>query len=381
MMKDLKSVRDEIDDIDRNLASLIRRRLELADDVAATKAAGGKSVTDPAREREILTRLSQQVGEEFARGVRTVYATLFGVSKARQRVRLEMARPIMERLAAAAKEDAFPAMASVACAGIEGSYAQQAACRIFEVPSVFYFTGFEKVFEAVEKGMCDYGVLPVENSSAGSVTAVYDLMQRHRFYIVKGVKLKINHALLANPGADLSSVREVISHPQALAQCAEFLKAHPTIKAVPESNTATAATELAASKRTDAAVLASRACAELYGLKVLSDAVSDSAYNYTRFICISRSFAIYPSANKFALMLSLPHRPGVLNEVISKFSAIGVNLTKIESRPVLGSAFEFSFVFEFESSPANSEVKALVAELSADPEIDRFTFLGAYEEI
>ena len=149
---------------------------------------------------------------------------------------------------------------------------------------------------------------------------------------------------------------------------------------MPLGNTATAAQELAKSGRTDAAVIASRACAELYGLEVLSDGIADSTYNYTRFICIARDLEIHSNANKFALMMSLPHRPGSLSDTIAKFSAIGVNLTKIESRPVLGSAFEFRFVFEFEAAPANPDVRALLAELSVDPEIEHFTFLGAYEE-
>lgn len=379
-MKDLNEIRTEIDAIDQELTRLVERRLKLADEVAAAKCATGKVVSDPARERAILAQVTNLVGPDFARGVRTVYSALFGVSKARQRVRMGRTQPFLEELAKAASAPAFPEQAIIACPGSEGAYTQQAASRMFEVPTILYFNGFENVFEAVEKGVCAYGVLPVENTSAGSVTAVYDLMQRHRFHIVRGVKLKIEHVLLANPGAALGGIREISSHPQALAQCARFLQSHPEIQAVPLGNTATAAQELAKSGRTDAAVIASRACAELYGLEVLSDGIADSTYNYTRFICIARDLEVHPNANKFALMMSLPHRPGSLSDTIAKFSAIGVNLTKIESRPVLGSAFEFRFVFEFEASPANPDVRALLAELSADPEIEHFTFLGAYEE-
>jgi len=381
-MKELKQIREEIDAIDSQLAKLIESRLRLADDVAAAKQIGGRVVNDPTREREILTRVSGLVDRDVARGVRTVYSTLFGVSKARQRVRMDAAHSFADLLAAAEKTPSaeFPALATVACSGAEGSYAQQAASRMFEVPTMLYFNGFENVFAAVEQGLCAYGVLPVENSSAGSVAAVYDLMQSHRFHIVRGIKLKVEHVLLANRGAKLECVREIASHTQALAQCSQFLRRHPSVRARPEANTATAARELAVSGRLDAAVIASRACAELYGLAVLAEGISDSTYNYTRFICIARQLEIYPDANKFALMLSLPHRPGALSEVIAKFSAIGVNLTKLESRPVLGSDFEFRFVFEFEASATNPDVRALLAELSSDPEIEHFTFLGAYEE-
>ena len=304
-MTELKDIRVEIDALDDELAALVARRLKLTDAVAAAKGVSGRPVNDPVREREILTRLSRQVGEDAARGVRTVYAAIFGVSKARQRVRLGAASPFLAGLdeARARAGAALPDMAFVACSGAEGSCTQQAVSRMFAVPTILYFTGFENVFEAVEKGVCAYGVLPVENSSAGSVSAVYDLMQRHRFHIV-------------------------------------------------------------------------RSC----GLKALEENVADSAYNYTRFICIARDLAIFPNANRVAFMLGLPHRPGALNEVIARFAAVGVNLTKLESRPELGPAFEFRFVFEFEASPANPDVRALLAELSCDPDVERFTFLGAYEE-
>jgi len=379
-MKDLNAIRVEIDAVDDQLADLLVKRLRLAADVAATKAAAGRAVTDPARERAILTRLSDRVGGDVARDVRAVYSTLFGVSKARQRAYGGAESPLLRATAAARKPHAFPDRAVVACCGAEGSYAQQAASRLVEVPTIFYFDTFENVFEAVEKGMCAYGVLPVENSSVGSVTAVYDLMQWHRFHIVRGIKMKVEHVLLANLGATPDTVREVSSHPQALAQCTKFLKEHPEARAVPCANTATAARDLAASGRTDAAVIASRACAELYGLQVLSVGIADASYNYTRFICIARGLEVYPQADKIALMLSLPHRPGALSDVISKFATIGVNLTKLESRPVPGADFEFRFVFEFEASLENPDVRYLLAELAADPEIGCFTFLGAYEE-
>jgi len=378
-MKELKDLRAEIDAIDGELAPLIARRLQIADDVAAAKSRSGKVVTDPTRERAILTAVSEKVGPAFGRGVRTVYATLFGISKARQRVRMDRGSPL-ESLLTKAEAATLPDLAFVACAGTEGSYAQEAVSRMFEVPTILYFNGFEKVFEAVESGVCPYGVLPVENSAAGSVIPVYDLMQKHRFHIVRALKLKIRHMLLANPGASLETITEIASHPHALAQCAAFLKAHPNIRAVPEVNTAVSAKELAASGRTDRAVIASRACAELYGLTVLDEAVADTTANYTRFFCIAREPVVQSKANKISLMLSLPHRPGSLSEVISKFSAIGVNLTKLESRPDLGSPFEFRFIFEFEASAVHPDVRALLSELSSDPEIEHFTFLGAYEE-
>lgn len=380
-MKNLDGIRAEIDAIDGELARLIRRRLEIAGDVAEAKRAAGTPVNDPARERAILSKVTEAVGPGCADAARLLFTTLFSVSKARQRAILNGESPVAAAIRkAVAETGAFPSRAVVACPGAEGSYAQQAVSRLFSLPTILYFNGFEKVFEAVEKGLCPYGILPIENSAAGSVAAVYDLMVKHRFHIARAVKVKVDHVLLANPGATCEELREIESHPHALAQCSAFLKAHPDVTAVPGSNTALAAEALAKSGRTDRAVIASRACAELYGLRILAEGIADAAFNYTRFICISRNLEVYPDANKFSFMMSLPHRPGALNGIISKFAAIDVNLTKLESRPIPGMDFEFRFTFDFEASPGNPAALGLLSELSQDPEIERFTFLGAYAE-
>ncbi len=383
-METLASLRQDIDRLDDEIVERLLKRLRDADGIARAKESECRPFFDPTREREVLSRVTEKAGDAATGAdLRRIYATLLSVSKARQRAGLSRTAPILEEIAKAEAKgrEPFPDLALVACSGGEGSYAQKAASRLFAVPKVLYFNGFEKVFEAVEKGLCAYGILPVENSSAGSVTAVYDLMQRHKFHIVRSIRLKVNHVLLGLPSARLEDVREISSHPHALAQCSAYLKAHPAVHARPASNTAVAARELAASGRTDCAVIASRDCAELYGLKVLADQVMDSSFNYTRFICIAREMALYPRTNKYALMLSLPHQSGSLGEVLSRFSVRGINLTKLESRPVLGSAFEFRFVFEFEATPDAATVKGLLAELATDPDIEEFVFLGGYEEM
>lgn len=380
-MSGLDGIRDEIDKIDDQLVELFRRRMEIVGKVADAKRGSGASVTDPARERAVLARVVERVGPECADGARLLFSTLFGLSKARQRAIIRGESPLVSDIRRVASASAqFPSRAVVACPGTEGSYAQQAASRLFQIPTILYFSGFESIFEAVEKGLCPYGILPVENSAAGSVAQVYDLMLKHRFHIARAVRVKVDHVLLGVPGAKLDGICEIASHPHALAQCNAFLRAHPKVKAVPGSNTAVAAKELAASGRTDRAVIASRACAELYGLDVLAEGIADAAFNYTRFICISRSLEISPDASKIGIMLSLPHRPGSLNEIISKFAAIGVNLTKLESRPLPGMDFEFRFTFEFEAAPNDPAVLGLLSELSLDPEVEHFTFLGAYAE-
>ena len=380
-MNDMSNARAEIDSIDDSIAGLFMRRMELMGDIVAAKRAKGASVTDPARERAILTRVAEKCGPDLENGARLLFSTIFGISRARQRLIAGGKGAVVEAIEkACAESKTFPTRAVVACPGTEGSYAQQSVSRMFSLPTILYFTSFGKVFEAVENGLCPYGVLPIENSAAGSVAAVYDLMQKHRFHIVKSLRLKVDHVLLAPKGVSLVDVREVRSHPHALAQCGGFLSAHPQMRAVPGGNTAAEAKALAESGRRDAAAIASRACAELYGLDVVAEGIADAAFNYTRFICISKNLEIYPDANKFSIMMSLPHRPGALNSVIAKFASINVNLTKLESRPVPGMDFEFRFIFDFEASATDPAVLALVSELSSDPEIEHFTFLGAYGE-
>ncbi|MBR3221259.1 MAG: chorismate mutase [Kiritimatiellae bacterium] len=382
-MKNLEEARKEIDDIDGRLVPLLKRRLEIAGDVLRAKIEKGLPILDPAREREVMARVAEEIGSGMEDEARLVFTTLFAISRARQRSalpdRCALGTEIADAVAAAGGK-AFPSRATVACPGTEGSYSQQALCAMVKFPSILYFKGFEDVFMAVEKGMCDYGVLPIENSKAGSVTAVYDLMARHSFRIVRATRLRIHHVLLAPKGVQISDLREITSHPHALAQCANFLAAHPGIRCVPASNTAAAAKELASSGRRDSAVIASRECAVLYGLEPIAEEVSDTTSNFTRFICISKRGEIYPKANKMSLLMSLGHRPGALADVLVRFAAVGVNLTKLESRPVEGSDFEFRFIFELEASVNDERTVRLLTGLANDPDIEHFTFLGAYEE-
>ena len=378
----LEEIRREINTIDDELVKLFVRRMEASEKVAEVKRGSSAPVLDPARERAILAKVAKAVGPDFENEARLLFTTLMSMSRGRQRAELAGEEGFAKEIATAlaATPDRFPSSATVACAGTEGSYAQQAVCRLVQFPSIFYFKGFDDVFTAVEKGMCDYGVLPIENSAVGSVTAVYDLMAKHNFKIVKALKLRIRHVLLAPPGVAFADIREIASHPHALAQCSEFLRAQSAIRAVPATNTAAAAAELAASGRRDAAVIASRECATLYGLEVLREDISNITSNYTRFICISKRTELYPDADKFSVMMSLNHRPGALTDVLVKFAAVGVNLTKLESRPVPGSDFEFRFIFDFEASPRDPRVVKMLSGFVLDPEIEHFTFLGAYSE-
>lgn len=381
-MKTTEEIRAEIDSIDDQIADLYLRRLRAVNDAAAAKQASGKRVHDPAREREILARVAAKLGPGLVNDAVLLFNTIFSLSRARQRSLLLGASPLVQSIrdAIARTPGEFPSQATIACQGTDGAYSQIATSALFPIPTLLFFSSFDDVFSAVEKGMCRYGILPVENSTAGSVTAVYDQMVRHRFHVVRAIRQRIDHVLLAPPGVSFSDVREVTSHAHALAQCSDFLHAHRSIRQTPAVNTAVAARTLAASGRRDLAVIASRPCADLYGLSVIHENISNSQSNYTRFLCISKNLEIYPDSRKFSIMMSLPHRPGALGAILDRFTAVGVNLTKLESRPIPGMDFEFRFTFDFEARPGDEQVLKLLAELAADPEIEHFTFLGAYAE-
>jgi chorismate mutase/prephenate dehydratase len=235
------------------------------------------------------------------------------------------------------------------------------------------------VFSAIEKGLCRYGIIPLENSTAGSVNKVYDLMMSHNFRIVRSVRLKVDHNLLVKPGTKLEDIKEIYSHEQAINQCAQYLQKFNGVKIIPCENTAMAAKYVAQSADNSVAALSSRPCMKLYGLDCLEESVQDQGNNYTRFICISKNLEIYPGADRTSLMLVLPHTPGSLYKVLSRFYALGINLIKLESRPLPERNFEFMFYFDLDTSVYSPKFIELMGEMQNICE--EFSYLGSYSEI
>jgi chorismate mutase/prephenate dehydratase len=242
-----------------------------------------------------------------------------------------------------------------------------------------YFKNFEGVFHAIDQGLCRYGILPIENSTAGSVNKVYDLMIRHNFSIVRTFRLKVDHNLLVNKGTKLEDIKEIYSHEQAISQCGEFLHSLPGVTAIPVANTAIAAEMVAKSGRKDVAALSSRSCAELYNLSCLQPSVQDKGNNRTRFICITKNMEIYPGADRTSIMMVLPHKPGALYKVLARLYTLGINVTKLESRPIPDREFEFMFYFDLETSIYSEEFVQLMCEL--DELCEEFKYLGSYSEV
>ena len=378
---DLSQLRSEIDNIDDQLISLFGKRMEVAAKIGEYKKQNNMPIYVPNREREKLLDVSKKAGADMANYTRVLYSMIFELSRSYQS-KLNLDTTLLHQKITEAIHSTpqlFPQAPMVACQGVEGAYAQIACERIFKAPFIMYFKNFDGIFNAIEKGLCQYGVLPIENSTAGSVKQVYDLMIRHNFSIVRTFRLKVDHNLLALPGTDLGSIKEIYSHEQAINQCSAFLATMPGVKVIPVENTAVAAQMVANSGRNDVAALSSRSCAELYGLSCLAACIQDKGNNYTRFICISKNLEIYPGSDKTSIMMILSHKPGALYKVLARLYTLGINVTKLESRPIPDRDFEFMFYFDLETSIYSEEFVQLMCEL--DELCEEFKYLGSFSEV
>lgn len=378
---ELKDLREQIDSIDNEIVRLFQERMKVAADVAEYKKANGKAILDKARERQKLNDIVGKTDEDFKSYMHVLYSLIFELSRSYQGRLINDGTGLQKRIEDAVEntEKLFPKRAEVACQGVEGAYSQIACEKLFSMPNIMYFNSFEGVFAAIDQGLCRYGVLPIENSTAGSVNKIYDLMIKYDFSIVRSTRIKVDHNLLAKKGVKLSDIKEIFSHEQAISQCAEFLKKLNGVKVTACENTAIAAKRVAESERSDVAALSSRTCAELYDLACIEEAVQDKGNNHTRFICISKKLEIYPGADKTSIMIMTDHKPGALYKLLSRFYALGINLTKLESRPLPDRDFEFMFYFDLETSVYSPEFITLIGELESSCE--QFRYLGSYSEM
>lgn len=378
---DINELREQINEIDRGIVELYGKRMETARAIGRYKREHNLPVLDSERERNLLNKVAEQAGEENEQGIRALYHLLMDHSRMRQEMDGHPESPLGQQIReiVAAIPAVFPEKAMIACQGVEGAYSQLACEKMIRYPSIMYCRTFENVFGAIENGLCRYGILPIENSLAGSVNSVYDLLIRHHCYIVRSARIKIDHTLLALPGTQKEEIREIYSHEQAIQQCSAFLSQHKEWHVNVCTNTAAAARMVAESGRRDAAAISSGHCASLYGLECLSSDIQNNSNNHTRFICISKHPEIYPGADHTSLMLVLPNHPGSLYQLLSRFNALDINLIKLESRPLPGRDFEFMFYFDLEASVGSPTFSRLIEEL--DITLNQFSYLGSYSEV
>ena len=378
---ELKDLRNEIDAIDDQLVKLFGQRMDVAARIAEYKKENTMPIFVPAREREKLKDVAEKAGPEMANYTRVLYSMLFELSRSYQNKQNDVQSALYQEITQAIENTPklFPQAPMVACQGIEGAYSQIACEKIFKNPFIMYFKNFESIFNAIDQGLCQYGILPLENSTAGSVKKVYDLMIQHNFSIVRTFRLKIDHNLLVKPGVKLSEIKEIYSHEQAINQCSEFLQSLTGITVIPVANTAVAAEMVSKSDRRDVAAISSRNCADLYNLDCIASSIQDKGNNRTRFICISKNLEIYPGSDKTSIMMVLPHRPGSLYKFLARLYVLGINVTKLESRPIPDRDFEFMFYFDLETSIYSEEFVQLMCEL--DDLCEEFKYLGSYCEV
>lgn len=378
---ELTQFRNKIDQIDDQLVKLFIERMNISRQIAAYKAEHNMPIYVPERERKVLQCVAEKAGPDMAEYTKVLYSMLFELSRSYQSKCDHRHSELYNHISAAIEctQHLFPVSPSVACQGVEGAFSQLACEKIFKDPFPMYLNNTDAVFQAVENGLCQYGVIALENSTGGTAKNVYDLLIQHNFSIVRSCHLKTDHNLLAIPGAHISQLHEIYSHQNAISQCSKFIKENPQIKVIPAENTAVAAEMVANSGRLDVAALASHACEELYGLVSLADAVQDRKTNRTHFICFSKNLEIYPGADRSSLMMVLPHKPGALYKVLARLYTLGINVIKLESRPIPEREYDFMFYFELETSIYSEQYVQLMCEL--DDLCVEFKYLGSYTEV
>jgi len=361
-MKDLSLCRAEIDAIDKQLVALFEQRMQVSRDVAAYKHAHHMDVFDPTREQSVLASRAALVSDgALKQPALELYRTLMRLSREEQVRWLE----------------SLNSTATVAYMGIPGAFGESAVVGFFgEACERVCYKTFEDVFSAVAQGAVKYGVLPVENSSSGSINTVYDLMSRFSCHIVGEQLVRVEHCLLGLPGAKLDEITTVYSHEQGFAQCPDFLGKHPGWVTTPYFNTAIAARHVAEMNDPHSAAIASRLAARHYGLEILAPDIQSSNTNHTRFIVVSSSPTPIGVPDKATITFSVRHERGTLMRALSSFVAMGMNLTHIESRPLKSCNWEYRFYVDLTGNVSDDSLHVLMESLTADCENCRL--LGAY---
>lgn len=377
-MRDLKEIRKEIDRIDKQIIPLLEQRFHCSVDVAEYKRANNVPILNAERENEIIDGIRKREGD-FSNEIAMLYSTLMEISRLVQYQRTDYDSEFIDKIRSAETfPDCIGENSVIACGGTVGSYTGKAAEFFFGGKAKLdYYKTFEDVFDAVDKGLAEFGVVPVENSTAGSVKEIYDLILQYRFYINSCVDLSISHCLLSVKGAKLDDIKTVYSKDQALMQCSKYLEKH-NIKPVENDNTALAAKLISELNDKSFGAIASKTAAEEFGLDVLAEDIQNTSVNTTRFYVISKKLTSSVNSNKVSLCFGIPHTPGSLYKILARFAALGLNLTKIESRPLYNKKFHYCFYLDFSGNVNDESITEFLASLSL--ELPDFSFLGNYNE-
>lgn len=369
---DLTELRSQINDIDEQICELFVKRMEVCYKVAEYKIENNLPVFHADREKQIIDRVRAGVSEDMANPAEVLFTNIMDISKCKQ----------FQKFFANEKEIPFEPLdltesRTVAVPGTVGSYSHVAAMKFLPEGKTRFYESFGEVFAAVESGSADFGVVPIVNSTAGTVSQTYELMRKHDFKICACTKVAANHCLAVKHGTDISKVRSVYSHEQALMQCSRYLAEHG-YSAHTYENTALAASYVKESGEPLAAIC-SEVCAKHFGMDIIEKNIADAECNYTKFILIAKRMLLAEGADIISVSLTTPHQTSALYRLLTKFSVSGLNLTKLESRPIANTDFDALFYLDFEGSIKSPDVVKLIREL--ETELGYFKFLGNYKEI
>ena len=374
---DLLELRNEIDKLDDELIPLLLKRMDISRQVAEYKVQNGIPVLNEQRELEILDDVASKCGEQ-GEVIKTVFSAIMDASRALQHKIIGGGDELRNLIDNAKCGKNLTANGEpIACQGVQGAYSGEAAKALFPDSPIDFHKQFEDVFEAVNQNKARFGIIPVENSTAGSVHESYDLIMKYKFFIVGAYDLRVDHCLCAKPGVKFEDIENVYSHTQALSQCNIFLK-NFDFTGITFSNTAAAAKFVSESEKNNIAAICSESAARKYGLKIIRKGIQNVTNNTTRFIVISKELVIDDDAEKISLIFSAPHRTGSLYRVLGRFSMTGLNLTKLESRPVANGKFDYYFYVDILGSVRDAQTLDLLCALS--DELPEFSFLGNYYE-
>lgn len=369
---DLSSLRNEIDTIDAQILELFKRRMEINIDVANYKQSNNMQIFQQGRENQVIDRVKSNSPNWLQNGTESLFLQIMDIGKSIQQ------QTLFKDIFMEYKPLTISENSKVACFGIKGSNTEQAVLKIFpKCNNIDYMETFENVCQSVENGINDFGVLAIQNSTSGSISATYDLLKNHNLYITNTVDVSVSHCLAVKEGTKLEDVKKVYSHPQGFTQCSEFMEKYH-LEAYEHGNTSLSAKYVLESDKPIGAIC-SEHCAKLYGLVPIVKNISDIIPNYTKFVCVSNEFKKSNNANIVSVILTVPHVKGSLYRLLTKFFVCGLNLVKLESRPIMDGSFEVVFYLDFEGSVDDIVVSSLLT--SMKNELDYFKFLGNYSHI
>lgn len=368
-MSELDDYRKQIDEIDARLVPLFLRRMEVARQVGEYKKAQNIPVLDSERERQLVAAKTALVDDPAAKSdIADLYASIMALSRRRQRQLVKEGdedKGYARWAKAVAQKREGVEAPRVVYQGEPGAYSEEAAAGFFgEDVNAKGLPWFGDVFEALARGEADYAMLPIENSSTGSIRQVYDLLAQYDFYLVGEWQVKVEHCLAVLPEVGLEDIQTVYSHEQGLMQCDKFLDGHREWARVPVLDTAGSAKQVAATKDRTAAAICSRRAAKLYGLNILAAPINHNISNFTRFMVVSPKVELREGRNKISAVFSVRHHVGSLHEILTIFAVHGLNLMKLESRPITGCGWEYRFFVEFDGDLTAPGMDGVLHELS-----------------